>query len=260
MVNSNFDHWCRKATQSIRFTPDRKKVHNELMAHLEDHRDTLVAQGMDEQTAQQAAMDAMGDCWELSYQLAQVHRPFWAYAQRITRIAAAILCALAFVACIRYGSGIASLLRLHDVVDTTKPPSEIGTWEVVGKFKFDVSDWTDGYYFRIPSAVLWQREDDIRITLHLQTFFLPIQGNTDAAFFFWAMDDQGNHYVSSFEDSDRSLRLSRTGIHAQTQGAQCFTMCISGLPSTEIQWVELHYDRDGRDVVLRIDLTGGDTP
>lgn len=36
-----------------------------------------------------------------------------------------------------------------------------------------------------------------------------------------------------------------------------YEMELTDFLSQDAQWIDLHYDRAGRDMVLRIDLTGG---
>ena len=45
--NTNpFILWCISATSLIRYGPDRHAVSDELLAHLHDHYDALIEQGM----------------------------------------------------------------------------------------------------------------------------------------------------------------------------------------------------------------------
>ena len=36
-------------------------------------------------------------------------------------------------------------------------------------------------------------------------------------------------------------------------------LSITGIPSPDIKWMDLHFDLDGRDVTVRIELPGGDS-
>ena len=79
----------------------------------------------------------------------------------------------------------------------------------------------------------------------------------DIGRWFWAEDSAGNYYYSFYEayDSEKHVRGNnyRTGLFTET-----YEMWLSGYEGEDLQWVDLHYDRSGRDLVLRIDLTGGD--
>ena len=98
MDNEKFVKWCETATADIRYQPDRKMVANELVGHLEDRRDALMAEGLDERTATDQALESMGDAKEIAPQLGALHKPFWGYFECATRYIAYILCvALLFV-------------------------------------------------------------------------------------------------------------------------------------------------------------------
>ncbi len=77
-------------------------------------------------------------------------------------------------------------------------------------------------------------------------------------YYFWAVDSQGNYYNSRDEGHYKDEPCVRIGGGRFSGRYQCFDMDIWGIPSGDIQWIELHYDRDGRNIVLHIDLAGGD--
>ena len=101
MKNYTFAKWCLEAVSQIKYTADRDEVYEELRAHLEDHRDALMEQGIPREEAEKRALEAMGSAKEIAPQLAAVHKPFWGYVYsimvRVTQVLAAFSVGLLFV-------------------------------------------------------------------------------------------------------------------------------------------------------------------
>ncbi len=261
MSEKAFEHWCREATSLIRFTPDRKAVHDELMAHLQDRRDAFMEQGKDEAAATQAAVDAMGNPWELAAQLAQVHKPFWGYAYKITRIAAIILCSILLLSTVNIGG---NMLRFYEEYNDggqilSAFPPDGSDWEIVMLVHPDQDVYTDGYRLRLADAILWQQGSELRLSFIIQQYHLPTQEPSVFLTNCYAVDNLGTHYEYlgnyAVQGSYFSLR-GNSSVHC----GKAMHLEIRGIPSTDIQWLELRYERDGRNIAFRIDLTGGDTP
>ena len=83
-----FVRWAEEACRLIRFPPERKQVFSELLDHLEDARDAGIAAGQTSEKAAQHALEQMGDAKEVARQLQKVHRPFWGFVWKWTRILA----------------------------------------------------------------------------------------------------------------------------------------------------------------------------
>ena len=90
MKNLAFCQWCSVATGRILYGPDREAVYTELRNHMEDHWESLVAQGVSEKDAMHMVLQAMGDPEEIAPQLGALHKPIWGYLLRISRILAVI--------------------------------------------------------------------------------------------------------------------------------------------------------------------------
>ena len=107
-------------------------------------------------------------------------------------------------------------------------------------------DTQDAYYF-------WFRVDVTGLAQWARLKDIPIHD-------FWAVDSLGNTYCSykngaySYQRSV-SGNLERTGYFRYTMDLWLTNFC-----SQDAQWIELRYDRDGRDIRLRIELNGGDSP
>lgn len=79
--------WLDIAVSGIRFGPDRAKVREELLEHLEDKAADLqrIFPDMDAPEAQNRALAGMGDPEELKRELARVHRPWLGWLWRASR-------------------------------------------------------------------------------------------------------------------------------------------------------------------------------
>ena len=80
--------WTMRATEYIRFQPDRAVVAEELKASYEDHRDALIEAGETRDRASFLALQAMGDPDEAGELLAKVHKPWLGWAWKVSRWAA----------------------------------------------------------------------------------------------------------------------------------------------------------------------------
>ena len=75
--------WTMRATEYIRFQPDRAAVAEELKASYEDHRDELIEAGETTERASFLALQAMGDPAETSRMLRSVYHPLITFLWRI---------------------------------------------------------------------------------------------------------------------------------------------------------------------------------
>ena len=267
-----FKNWCDAAVDGIIFPPDRAQVHKELLNHIYDHYDDLVEQGLDEETARTLALSAMGDAKEIAPQLAAIHRPFWGYLLRVTRIVLVLLLCITAV----YGS--VQLLRTHysDPSDSAglNPFEEnlayrdFGTMERVFFAKPYQSVHSDGYTITLTKAAIWYAdyadddpygEDNYNFYCQMRVFNpRPWAEFTDIHLQIRAVDSLGNHYDSYYNGLiNYAPYISGNQYHT---GPQTYTyeLFINGFRSEDAEWIEFHYDRSGRDLTWRLDLTGGD--
>lgn len=252
-MNDNlFIEWCQTATEKIRYGPDREAVTRELMGHLEDHRDTLMELGLSKKDAEQKAVSAMGSAREIAPQLAAIHNPWLGYLSGIIK-AAAILTAI-FAIYLFVGT-IGSFL--HTLITTRNFDSIPANHSQLDYYCHpNVSDSSDGFRFQITEAGYSKTQSELYF--QLEKICWPwIDKKGDIVAYFWATDSLGNYYHAIAEEAyDSPTRVTRGGGMSSSL-ISLISMQLTGF-DTEAQWVELHYDRDGRDIVLRIDLTGGD--
>lgn len=273
MKNAHFDLWCHNATRLIGFGPDRKEVYQELMEHLEDHQAELLAQGMDEDTATEQTLEAMGDPKAIASQLGWLHRPFWGYFLQVSKIVLVVLLCLCSVLFSIYWSKLdlgKPQFRDFRVYERESYGGDTGR-TLLHLSKPTGSFSTDGSRFTLTDAAVfteyseyYEKEMTYLYVQIRQTSWLPwTEQDQFNDFFpvscaFHAVDSLGNYYPSYFESSgSTTLHMcsmgNQTGIFSYTH--ECW---INDFQGAEAEWVDICYERDGRSYSLRIYLTGGD--
>lgn len=246
----NFDDWCYHAVAQIRFKPDRQAVFDELKAHLEDHYEDLRSNGYSSEDARRIALEAMGDPEEIAPQLGEIHKPWLGYIYRAVKWITIPLCAWAvFLLFAHVGS------HLHARISTANYDSLREEGEGGYYCQPNVTDSSDGYRFQVTEAAVNARGDIFYF--ELQSTYWPWLQDPAIAHDIWAVDSLGNHYACKreFRYDDVPKVTYQGGFYSQ--GFCALNMEIRHFDMAA-EWVELHYDRDGRDIVLRIDLAGGD--
>lgn len=74
-----------------------------------------------------------------------------------------------------------------------------------------------------------------------------------------AVDSAGNQYASPYESAPGTDRILFKSYRANPW-TSVHELVIWDLGTPDAQWIDLHYTRSGRNLTVRIDLTGGDTP
>lgn len=267
MKTDNFAAWCDAAVGLILFPADREAVRRELMDHLLDHCDDLVDQGLDRETARQLALDAMGDAAEIAPQLAAIHRPFWGYFLRFTQIALAVMaCAVLLCLGIRAWNNAGTHYPATESFDPyTADAADMGYSARTRLFYAEpgVSVQSDGYTLTLTRAAVWYHKSEDEDTFYCQMEVFnprPWAEHTDIGTRFHAVDSLGYVYDSDYGRIPNriphvSSGMSRTGLLTSTQ-----YIWISDYISRDAEWIEFRYQRSGRELAWRIDLTGGDGP
>lgn len=246
----DFDDWCYHAVAQIRFKPDRQAVFDELKAHLEDHYEDLLSQGHSPEKAQRLAMEAMGDPEEIAPQLSAIHKPWLGYIYRAVKWVTIPLCVWAiFLFVAHFGSHIHALISTANY-DSLREVGEGGFYS-----QPNVVDSSDGYRFKITEAAVNANGDTVHLELQsVRLFWLQKPAVLNH---FYAVDSLGNHYASRFQAQYDDVPRVTWGGGFYSQFFTSDHLEISYFDK-RAEWVELRYDRDGRDIRLRIDLTGGE--
>ena len=263
-----FQSWCNRATSGIHVSPDREIVSRELFDHMEDHYQSLIAQGISEGDAKAQTVAAMGNPDALAPMLAAEHPPFWTRLLHFLRRALLILCC---VTLLMFGFYILETEFFDPVRQSFNPagePNISGETQLLSSGEPGVRTVSDGYTLTIDYAAHWRRtypstngETLTRDYLNLQVTArtpIPWASAPGHAQWFWAVDSLGNYYYSAYEDS----LASEPAVAVENYHTGVFTYVhdfwLSPYVSQEAEWIELHYDRDGRSVILHLDLQGGD--
>lgn len=256
------ENWCSRAVRLIRYRPDRNAVYAELYQHLEDRCASFTAKGIPEEEAKEMAVAAMGNPDEIAPQLAAIHRPFWGYCYRVTKW---VLVLVAVVTLFH------AFFFLTDEILQNDPPYDFyaeepdGYWVRTSRAYYaepNLSATLDGFRVTVRKVALRHGTSD---PIHPDVIYLrlritkpvPWADKPDMYLWFRAVDSLGNTYRSYAETDHSSPSLVACDVNYDPFGIT-FDLKLDNCVSRNAEWIELHYDRNGRDFVLRIDLTGGD--
>lgn len=264
-----FNTWCSNAVSGIRFPPDQQTVGRELYQHMEDHYDALLAQGIGEEEAERMTVEAMGDAYAVARDLAAIHRPFWGYFLRATRILLVILLCVTLIPLGRFiyntdyrepsvwGFDVfdpdAYVENGHTLLRCLEPDCTVRS----GGYTFTVSDAAEWTYHYTDSNDIAQTRDVL--CLHMSEFNpLPWAEHTGVGGWFWAEDNLGNVYGSAkaHNAASREAYLCASGDQVSLF-SYSYTLWINDFDIANAEWIAIHYDRDGRNLTWHIDLTGG---
>lgn len=264
-----FQKWCNDVTSGIRTHPDRENASKELAHHLEDKYQALIAQGYGPQEAADKAVADMGDPLELSLQLAAAHPPIWGKVYTFTKWALVVCLVVTALMYLIFFTLTRYVITTYKDFDPTIV--QLGGDEYqLEVYDAGATDISDGYLLRASDASLWLVETEnsrgeifrnhyfnVRIDSYT---YLPWAETPNFSEWMWAVDSLGNYYYSEQEDS----MAQESSIDAKDYHTGMFTythnLWLRPYVSQEAEWIEIHYDRSGRDIVLRIDLTGGEKP
>ncbi len=265
------EQWCDDAVSYIRFKPDRPPVRQELLEHMQDKYDGYIREGMPPAQAESRVVKEMGSDRETGLLLRKIHKPYLGWVWRCTQWALAIALILAVYHGIRWAGDLhisdGPPILGRDPYQTTAYEHEYGSGERVWYLEPNCSDKSDGYTFTVTKAAYWTGTcTDESGTRDTNGFYFllevtnprPWAGYTDAPRWLYAVDSL-DHYYYACNESDRSTEGTVVGNGART-GLFTYTwaMWIEDYVSQDADWLELRYDKEGRDVALRIDLTGGE--
>ena len=271
MLNHRTKQWCERAVSGIEFPPDKKEVYQELANHIYDHYDYLIEQGCDRDTAIERAIEAMGDPYVIARQLAEIHRPFWGYFLRAARIllvatfAIAIIPLSIFVYNYYSQSPKNELPSRYDPFEDSYVSDEICITERVMYLEPRQVRKSDGYTLTL-TRVAWSNtqyadptiEGSESFCFQLEIFNpLPWADEPNIDIFLWAKDSEGNLYypmTSGVTSAFLSGDMEKTAPLTWT-----LEMWLNNFCSQDAKWIDIYYNRDGRNIRFHIDLRGGDT-
>lgn len=259
--------WCELAASYIRFPPDRPAVEQELLEHLQDKVDNFMEHGMPQAEAERRAVQEMGEPRETGLLLRQIHKPYlgwvWKGTCWLVKILLLVVVILTVVWLVDVNDSEELYFNSYNPFDATHYESETASADRVFYAEPWERDSSDGYYFTVRKVAYWEGVAHNQATnrfgiLMTVTSFKPWAGYSDIPRWFYAVDSLGNHYYSD-QEYIWTNEPSLSGNGTQT-GPFTYTWYLwaNNYVSQDAEWIELRYDRDGRDIVLRIDLTGGE--
>lgn len=272
-----FHDWCNLAVEKIRYSPDREAVYTELKAHMEDRYDAYRELGLSDSEATERTLKAMGDARTIAPQLAQIHRPFWGYLYSICRT----LCKLLAIVVISLSVGgildaLDSALSSDIYAALYDPYTEVSFSDNqqsstrLHHSSPNVSHTDSGYKITLTDAAHWETDWTTPNQRNSDFYYFRFQINCwpwaeDPTFcdWIWAEDSLGNIYYSDRESlhfyDNEELHIESNSLRVTPFTSIC-SLRIWEYQATDvgaIEWFDLHYDRGGRDLVFRADLTGG---
>lgn len=262
-----FDQWCKKAVSGIVFPPDQSTVSKELFDHMTDHYENLIVQGYDEITARNRTIEAMGDPYVIARQLAAIHHPFWGYFLRATRILLAlilIITVIPFINFIRTTEYSQPEVYRYDPYVDTYISDEVGVSTRVMYDEPKQQFKSDGYTLELTRAA-WMHTDFADENMIDVDYFcfqieittpLPWAEEPNILQWIWAQDSEGEFYAPWCSSISGKHLLGN--IYRSAPCTWTLEMCFSGFSSQNADWIDICYNRDGRQFKFRIDLPGGD--
>ncbi len=268
-----FESWCRNAVSDIRDRTDRERVYGELYAHMEDQYEELIAQRVEEQKAEKAAVAAMGDAGDTARQLRKLYPPIWHHLL----LAARLVLLLAFLMAV---FTVPNYFRnLHDQL--LPPPTDkvyYGDEDLPSPDGYGLDqrtyyaepmsrDSSDGYRFTLTRVaerrgLWWNEEGDLHdfysLYFRVEVYHPSLwDERSEILREFYAVDSLGNRYeADKLSDLGTDERVLGGNPHRSGLFTYSWDMWLAGyVPGAE--WIEVRYDASGRSVRLRADLKGG---
>lgn len=253
MLNTKFDAWCDAATAKIRYWGDRDAVSAELRAHLEDRYDALVEAGYSHAEATAKALAAMGSAQEIAPQLGKIHRPWLGWMYSVLKFVGITTTSLAV-----FSLSIHLWGTLDGVMRDPSPYLPRNLDNITYYCEPELFCYAEGYRIYINEVAVAEDENegDTRLHIQLEIHKFPWMEWTSALNNFWAVDSLGNYYYPRGLSAYGQRRITSGGYSMSTREYH-ITLALTQF-DTDTEWVEFCYDRDGRNIVFHINLTGGD--
>lgn len=260
MLNTKFDAWCDAATAKIRYWGDRDAVSAELRAHLEDRYDAYAEAGFNHAEATAKALAAMGDAKAIAPQLGKIHSPWLGWMLSIVRFIG--ITAMVWAVIVWF------FWTPWDLGSDPQPARPVNlrslihySWEMTNYEDPDGQAQWEGYHLQVEEALLitedtYIGEPELNVLIEItcmawETGFCPEE-------LIWAQDSEGTVYRPlRYLGEQPDVPCVNCRISSSGESGKLYLWCQLGNFDPDVQWVELRYDRDGRDMVLRVDLTGG---
>ena len=272
MVHFRFQAWCRQAVSRIVYIQDRITVERELNHHMEDRYDDMISQGYSHDEAEKLTLEAMGDAKEVAAEMADIYRPFWGLLQLRSRkvlivslIVVAIVGWLNFTELVSQGGYDSPKYANFNPFTSTRYIDDAGHFDRLFHLTPNTSDINENFLITVTNVALWEytpsNTQNITDTLYMQLrFFTPLpwaEHDCDISNWMWAEDNLGNLYIACNERTEANAPAVISNYCQTSAFTYVHDLYLTGYASQNAQWIKVHYDRAGRDIVLHIDLAGG---
>ena len=263
--------WCREVIEQVRFKPDRDKIWNELMAHIEDRVEDMKTRGYTEEEAESRAVTAMGDPVVAGKQLDAVHKPWLGWLWVASKVLV-ILCLLAFIwVAFQYRwqtsyDGYDYTFTEHTAGILREEGAELP--EGITQLFYDepgVSAPLGDFTVTVDKITLYRERTGSDYVLGLVTLegFMPWEQPVEGRNFY-VVDDKGNYYVPRYINDSQHVREQHRNweltMTAAKRTATRWTYFLSFEPEEDIEWLELRCDVGDRAFLLRVNMVGGEIP
>ena len=264
--------WCVMASSYVRAKEDREEVKDELWAHIEDRYDSLLAGGVDDERAAELTLEAMGDAHEVGKLLRKIHKPYLSWAVTASKWLL-ILAALVWMYFGVFGGFIAELELEYGTgrgefvqeLEEDLPQFAGDAADTVRRLSVEGEAECEGYTFQLlgDAAWVWQEEGEAGaesvLWLGMRTVHpLPWRDSPEGVEqYLFAVDDLGNVYKNGPTTPYRLEQEANPAIYGRGLFSHYLRVWVEGIPQNA-EWVELRYDRYGREFSLRVDLEGGE--
>ena len=269
-----FEAWVIRAVSKISMVQDQVRVEQELMDHMLDHYEDLLSLGLSPAEAQEETVRAMGDPDTLAETLGLIHRPHWTTLQeRSLKVLRFLVFLLPFFLFGRVLGGYffadgykQPTYSRYDPYVSVSVMDNAGSGQRLLLVHPEDTAVSDGYFFTVTKAALWHLEsvdnegrhqlDRLHFQLRV-TSALPWAEFDDISRWFYAVDSLGNVYHAAYETGAAKVPAITGSVYHAGPLTYIHDMYLTDYVSQDAQWIDLCYNRAGRDIVLRIDLTGG---
>lgn len=256
MASPQFNNFCGRVCEYVRFSPDHAAITAELTAHLEDHAAALKERGFSSDVAVQQAVDAMGDPEEIGKELDKSHSPFLGWLQicfsGFTGIA--IYFTVVIVVWSLWGSSPPESFRAREAAWADGIHSSYST--ILLDTRPDAVFHGRDYTFSVQRAIFTEYDGRIDLNCLVRADWinpwLPTPGLNQM---FQAEDDLGNVYVNAYDIRDHGDRYCGGGQMPDTPCSACYMLWVTGIPP-EAEALTLVLDRFGTtELSLNIPLS-----
>lgn len=259
--------WSYEASRYIRFKPDRDQVYQELLSHLYDKANDYEASGMKREAAMLATIEAMGDATELGLIMRKIHKPYLGYLWRLSKVLLILSILWISIVCIKVGG-------FGNMVDELKPQKDYweenreyyemdSSYELIADISPNCEATIEAYQLSVPKALHWRLTYEYEGKQYQEEIFRFIINAKHSPFLdapsgildhLTAIDNLGNYYANVSEYM--RVRSVVGNLSVERIFSSQFEMWIDDL-SPDAEWIELHYDYQGRSFKLRIPTIEG---